>query len=109
MSRFALGQWLLRDGWLLPLGTLAANTLGCFIIGLLSQSGAVMSSPSGRALWLAGFCGGFTTMSALVFDANKLFREATLLQAGFYVTLTLVLCFLAFMLGALLGRSLYRA
>lgn len=108
MSRFALGQWLARDAAALPLGTLFANVAGCFVIGMLSQSVSLTHSAPLRALLIVGFCGGFTTMSALVFDANRLLRAATIWQAGIYVVATLALCFAAFAVGALIGRALYR-
>ena len=41
-----------------PAGTLAANILGCGLIGYLH---ARLGADTSRALLMTGFCGGFTT------------------------------------------------
>ena len=58
----------------LATGVLCANVLACFLAGAflaLSLAGAW------RALLMTGFCGGFSTLSAVNLDAAKL-----LLQGG---------------------------
>ena len=50
---------------LLPLGTLAANLIGGYIIGLAVAylAGAPNLAPEWRLLIITGFCGGLTTFS----------------------------------------------
>ena len=60
----------------LPLGTLAVNLLGCFLIGAVWAAGRRYAN-LGRAatVVLVGFMGGLTTFSSLVFDASQLFTS----------------------------------
>ena len=62
----------------LPLGTLAANVIGGYIIGLAIAYFAQMPTltPEWRLLIITGFCGGLTTFST--FSAEVI----TLLQQG---------------------------
>src|SRR6185369_328506 len=53
-----------------PLGTLAVNVLGSFVLGLvmaLSLERGVVS-PNARILLSVGLCGGFTTMSTFSYE-----------------------------------------
>ena len=66
----------------LPLGTLIANLLGCFLIGLFYNH---VESKEVYAILATGFCGGLTTFSSLMLDAVKL------LDTGRYLSLVLYL------------------
>ena len=47
-----------------PVATLAANVVGCFLIGCFGAAGARFSwSETTRLLLTTGLCGGFTTFS----------------------------------------------
>jgi CrcB protein len=63
-------------GMTFPYGTLAVNVLGSFLVGflatLLLERYAV--SPLWRSSLLIGFCGGFTTFSALAYETFELAR-----------------------------------
>ena len=68
-----------------PLGTLAVNVLGCFMIGVLSQLAedyGIFTSEA-RLLMFTGFLGAFTTFSAFGNETMNLLREGqTLLALG---------------------------
>ena len=68
-----------------PLGTLAVNVLGCFIIGVLSQLAedyGIFTSEA-RLLMFTGFLGGFTTFSTFSNETMNLLRDGqTLLALG---------------------------
>lgn len=66
-----------------PLGTLVVNVLGSFLLGL------VVGSDDSRVVAVAGagFCGGFTTLSTLAWEALQLPRR----QAWAYVVTSAVL------------------
>ncbi|MFT3861598.1 fluoride efflux transporter FluC [Micropruina sp.] len=71
----------------MPLGTLAINTLGSLILGLLT---GWLLFRSGLPDWVAiagtGFCGGFTTFSTACAEGVRLLRAgrpvACLVHAG---------------------------
>ncbi len=65
-----------------PIGTLAVNILGCFVIGFLSQlveSHGLFSSET-RSLLFIGVLGAFTTFSSFGNDTLNLLRTAPLLS-----------------------------
>ena len=64
----------------LPLGTLAANLIGGYIIGLaLAWFGAHPDiPPHWRALIITGFCGGLTTFSTFSGELALLLQEGRL-------------------------------
>lgn len=102
-----LGQRVSFD-W--PLGTLAANVLGCLAIGVLAALSARSAaiSPEARLLLATGFCGGFTTMSSMVYETARMLRGQEYLHASLYLAGTLVLSMLAFAAGAGLVRLITR-
>jgi CrcB protein len=63
LARHLLGAVLGDDATSWPWGVLGANTAGAFLLGLLL--GGPPRSAEVRALVGTGFCGAFTTMSAL--------------------------------------------
>jgi CrcB protein len=71
------GRWALagavqaRSGDALPWGILAVNLLGCLLAGVFDGLGARVA-PETRLALVAGFCGAFTTFSALMLDAARL-------------------------------------
>ena len=89
-----------------PFGTLSVNAIGCIIIGFLSSAGGVKFPfpEEARLLLITGFCGGFTTFSALILETVSLSRGGAWGMAGTYLGASLALGFLAFFLGSSLGR-----
>lgn len=61
--------------WGAPLyGTLAVNLSGCLLVGVfagLAQTRAFMT-PEARLLLMTGFCGAYTTFSALLLEVAQL-------------------------------------
>lgn len=78
LLRWWLGTQLNRLFPMIPPGTLAANLLGGYLIGLAIAFFAYFSAlaPEWRLLVITGFCGGLTTFST--FSAELV----TLLQQG---------------------------
>ena len=65
LARWSLGLWL-SPGQLLPWGTLAANLIGGYLIGVAIALFQAMPQldPIWRLLLITGFLGGLTTFSS---------------------------------------------
>jgi CrcB protein len=86
----------------IPLGTLAANIIGCFIIGIiygLAERGNYLS-PEMRLLLATGFCGGYTTFSSFAAENVSLLQSGEFFYAAVYILLSVILGFIAVYLGA---------
>ena len=89
-----------------PWGTLAVNVLGCFLIGLfmgLSERSTSLD-PNWRLLLVVGFCGGFTTFSALSMESIDLLQNNQAMTAFLYIGLSVVVGLSATLTGFLLMR-----
>ena len=110
VARYGLGvaAQALTLQW--PWGTLAANGLGTWVMGVVAGllwSGVPLSLET-RLLVATGFCGGFTTLSSLAYEAAGFAREGQTLAAAGYVAGTLALAALAFGLGLATAAALAR-
>lgn len=91
-----------------PWGTLAVNTLGSFLMGLLLVLflDRLAAAPHLRSAVLVGFLGAFTTFSTFSAETLLLIEQGTLGKAFLNMWASLLVCLLACWLGVLLGRSL---
>lgn len=108
LARWAVGL-AVSHGAGLPLGTLAVNLLGAFVLGALLEHLAGRGGDEGRRRDLrltlgTGFCGGFTTYSALAVDTDGLLRAGSLGLALVYALGTVGLGLAASALGIALAR-----
>jgi CrcB protein len=79
-----------------PVGTLAVNVLGCFLIGVFVRFLLNMqTSPELRALLIVGFCGGFTTFSSFSYETVGLIEGGNYARAATYVVASVVICIVA--------------
>lgn len=114
MSRFGLTLAASQKPGSLPMGTLSANLLGCFLMGVLVQVLARYNGPGAenllndhhRLLFGIGFCGAFTTLSALVFEASQMVQRNELGLAFGYLTGTLLGGFACFYVAVIAVRWL---
>ncbi len=93
-----------------PVGTLTANVLGCLAIGVLaglSARGEILS-PAVRLALATGFCGGFTTLSSLVYETSEMVRASEYLHAFLYAAGTFLLSMAAFVAGITAVRLLVK-
>lgn len=108
-ARFALNVLLQRD-IAFPWGTLSANLLGCLVMGSVAQLVATSAwfNDAGivpdqyRLLLAIGFCGSFTTLSALVMELYTMLQRSELLHSFAYFMTTMVGGFACFYLGFVL-------
>ncbi len=62
--------------WTFPIGTLIANLVGSFVIGLLWGIFEVYEiSPNIRTFIFVGILGGFTTFSSFMLETLNLYRD----------------------------------
>jgi CrcB protein len=88
----------------IPFGTLTANVLGCFIIGLvyaLSGKGNILS-PEMRLFLATGICGGYTTFSSFAYENVNLLQDGEFFYFSLYLILSLVIGLGAVYLGILI-------
>lgn len=95
----------------IPCGTLVSNLAGCFLIGIvtgLSVEIPLLSSEA-RLLLATGVCGGFTTLSSLIFEIDQLIRNGGYITGSFYLAGTILGASLAFISGIMLVRLFAKA
>ena len=113
MARFGLNVFLQRD-ISVPWGTLSANLLGCLAMGVIAQLVATSAwfNDAGivpdqyRLLFAIGFCGSFTTLSALVMELHTMLQRNEILNSFSYLMVTMLGGFACFYLGFILTRTL---
>jgi CrcB protein len=88
-----------------PWGTLAVNLTGCLFIGLFDAAATKrgFGGPHGRMLLMTGFCGAYTTFSALILELDSLLTTAPLRGAA-YALISVLAGLALFRLGAFAGR-----
>ena len=105
LARWRLGLWL-SPGGALPWGTLAANWLGAYLIGLSFAYFAAHSElpPIYRLLIATGFLGGLTTFSTFSLEAVHWLQTGRYADFASHFLLHTVGC----MLLTLLGMASYK-
>lgn len=90
-----------------PLGTLAVNIIGCFLIGIVFGLADKGSMTQNWKLFLAtGVLGGFTTFSAFSNEAIMLLRDGNFTYATTYIFSSVALGLLATMAGILICKAI---
>ena len=90
LARWGLGLWL-TPGGVLPWGTLAANLIGGYLIGVAIAAFQAMPQldPVWRLLLITGFLGGLTTFSSFSAEVVEFLMAGryglALLTAGLHV------------------------
>lgn len=92
-----------------PWGTLVANLLGCFIMGVLfalSRDQTAFHSDQARLLWMVGFLGAYTTFSSYALDSIHLLRQQSLAMLLLNVGVQNLLGILLVLLGMRVAEAL---
>jgi CrcB protein len=105
------GTATLLRGWTdrtdFPLGTLAVNLAGCFVMGYLQAlfEDRWLLREEYRLALLVGVLGGYTTFSTFGFETYALLRDGQFLRATVNLLLNNVLGVLLVLIGYGLGRG----
>lgn len=80
LARWRLGLWLNTQGTLLPWGTLVANLIGGYLIGLCLALFQALPQldPAWRLLLITGFLGALTTFSTFSAEVVGLLQRQQL-------------------------------
>ena len=109
LSRYGLEGWIhSRAATVFPLGTLAVNLIGSFVLGFIIRlaTGTALISPDVRAALTIGFCGAFTTMSTFSYESVTLLHDAEYFRAGLYMAATILGCVSAVVAGTALANKI---
>ena len=111
MARYALHLTLQREGSF-PWGTLTANLLGCLVMGAVAQlvassdwfNNAGLIPEQHRLLFAVGFCGSFTTLSAMMLELHTMLHRNEFLAPFTYLVASVAGGFACFYAGFMLLR-----
>lgn len=106
VARYTVALMLAPVAAWFPFSTLSVNIIGSFLIGLLSELAVstTLVSPEARLFLVTGFCGGFTTFSAYMFEHASLLRDGQVFYAGIYLAGSITGGIAAFYLGTILAK-----
>lgn len=109
--RYSLSLFAKRFSFTFPHGTLWANLLGCFTLGVVTALATETESisPTTRLFFATGVCGGFTTMSTFTYETFQFANDAQYLYAAVYCTATLAGCATMFFAGLVLVKFILKA
>jgi CrcB protein len=109
-ARYLLSGWL-AEAWGpgFPVGTLAINVLGSFLLGLIMQVALTteLIPPTLRLFLSTGLIGGFTTYSSFNYETLKLFQDSAWGLGALNLAVTVLSCLGAGLLGLHAGRLLF--
>ena len=99
--RWGLGLWLNSLFSTLAFGTLAANFIGCFLMGILVAAFWLFPqfSPEWRLFLVTGFLGALTTFSSFSGEVIELFFKEEWVNGLFVLVSHLVGCLIFTVLG----------
>ncbi|EAY28053.1 fluoride efflux transporter CrcB [Microscilla marina] len=108
LSRFAVSNLVNKLSQVsFPYGTLTANVLGSFLIGLVVAwfESKTQTFTHWKPLLVTGFLGGFTTFSSFSYETMQLFKTQGIAQGLANAGGNVVLCIVCVYLGYSLAKA----
>lgn len=108
VARYKTIGWMTHlAGHGFPWGTLVVNVVGCFLMGVLVELGALKFnlSAEARAFLAVGVLGALTTFSSFSLDVAVLWERGALWPTAIYVAASVALSILALFVGLWSIRS----
>ncbi len=109
-ARYLLSGWL-AEAWGpgFPVGTLAVNVIGSFLLGLIMQVALTteLIPPTLRLFLSTGIMGGFTTYSTFNYETLRFFQSSAWGLGALNLAVTVLSCLGAGLLGLYAGRLLF--
>ena len=101
---------LFQNFHIVPFGTVISNVGGCFLIGIITglSADAQLLSPEARLFFATGVCGGFTTLSSLIYELAQLAKTGEYMIGSIYLIGTMIGAGMSFFLGTMLPRLIIK-
>jgi len=100
--RFLFSKWISTPSTDFPTATFVTNFLACVILGMLANYVGEAKQESEKifaALFMTGFCGGFSTFSTLNLETFKLIQAQNYQIAFLYTFSNVILGFVGIAIG----------
>ena len=106
ISRYLIGVWAGKTlGAGFPYGTFIVNVSGCFFIAIIAHAASLqVISPTLRLALATGFIGGMTTYSSFNLETTQFLQNRAWYIGFLNLSLTILACFVAGLLGFALAR-----
>lgn len=108
MARYGIGvgtRWIFGETF--PWGTLIVNVVGCFLLGIVAQSGSQFLSEHWRTVLGVGFLGALTTFSTFGVETVKQFEDGHLVAGSLNIFANLAAGLVAVVMGLMLARTFF--
>ncbi len=110
LARYGIDRWLVPAPLGFPWPTLVVNVLGSFVLGLIMTLMVDRWPPNRfvRPFAAIGFCGGFTTFSAMALEVAQRGQHGRVGAAGLYLVVSVGAAVIAVALGMVAARGRLR-